>query len=219
MKNNLVIVSLMFCLVTAGIEANAADYRIGKFFFRGGIGFGGAEQIPLYMVTNKGEELKLKSSSGVNFLLGIGYNINQSLGVEIQAGAQESKISPKVSNGDGYFRSTPLLILLDYRFLRRDLYDLYLNAGMAMYFSPQLYREGPGVTNTINYDDAVGPYLSVGWNIRFIPFSMFLEIGKPLVEYNFSDGSENGVAISAPFKEWDHIDSSIIFNMGVGYQF
>lgn len=220
MKGIQFILILVFSLLAAGIEANAADPRTGKFFFRGGIGLGGVEEIPLYMTTNRNEELKLKSFSGVNFLFGAGYNINQALGVEIQTGSLESVMTPKVSNGDGYFRSTPLLILLEYRFLSRKDYDLYLEAGMARYFSPQLYRQGPGVTDTINYDDATGPYFALGWNFRFTPlWSMFFEIGQPVVEYTFSNGTENGVAIPAPFKEWESIKSGPIINMGIGFRF
>ncbi len=73
--------------------------------------------------------------------------------------------------------------------------------GAAWFFSPELHRAGPGVTDIIKYETAAGPYLAAGWDYRFDPkWTIYVELGVPIVTYKFSSGTENGVAIAAPIS-------------------
>ncbi|MDD5492823.1 MAG: outer membrane beta-barrel protein [bacterium] len=192
----------------------------GTFFIRGAIGGGGIEDIPLHMETENGTALAVNSFNGLNLGISAGYNFSPLLSAELQTGSMKMSISPKPTNGDGYFKTTPLLLLLNYKLLHRDMYDFYVAGGAAWFFSPELHREGPGVTDTIKYETAAGPYLAAGWDFRFDPkWSIYVELGVPLVTYKFSSGTENGVAIAAPFSDWDNISGGAVFYIGIGYNY
>lgn len=192
----------------------------GTFFFRGAIGGGGVEDIPLYMYTTTGSELYVKNSKGLNLAITAGYNFSPLLSAELQTGTLKAGINQEVSNGEGEFTATPLMLLLNYKLIQREWFDLYAAGGLSWFLSPELHREGLGVTDTVKYKNAVGPYLAVGFDIRFDPkWTMYFELGKPFVTYKYSSWTENGVSLTSPFSGWDNIDSAAIFYLGIGYNY
>lgn len=228
MRNLNTVICIFFLAVVFVLgQSTVGSADEGESYLKFGLGGGGIEEIPLKMWTAQGIETKISSSKALHLNLEGGYNITETLAVELGLGYHKNTMDPEVSNGDGYFKRIPLTAAVLYRFSRGDKFSMHLGGGVGLYASPELHREASsiGIDTTVKYKSAFGPHVLAGGNYTFgEKWFFFTDIKYVIgVKYKFKEITESGVTCTSDlcaFQEWRELDGSgILFNLGAGYCF
>lgn len=191
-----------------------------KFYFKGLFGYGiGFHQVYLYMWTENNDKIYVRTGGGANIQAKIGYHILPALALEAGLGYQGQTAHPTVRDGGGSFGRMPISLSVLYKFLPTPKLQVYAGTGSSVYLGPQLTREGPGLTNRVKYNTALGIHGIAG--LIFRPgktgtIKTFFEITfEAAMYYKYKSATENGIAIF-PFNPWREFKGDqIFFNFGV----
>ena len=154
MKCQLRAVALALALGAAS-AANAADESRGGFLLNMDLDYGGDDLATVSF--EDGDSQNIKAGQGVAVGLGGWIRVSQTLPLELHGALGYKYVTTAASNADITVTRTTLQLDAVYRFEN----DWYFSAGMVRHTGPKL--DGDGWFDSINFDDATGLNLELGW--------------------------------------------------------
>lgn len=142
-------------LASAGAAHAEDSARRGGFLMNFDLDYGG-DDLALISFTN-GDSQNVKAGQGVSFGLGGWYQPMESVPFELQAALGYKYVTTAATNADITVTRTTMQLNAVYRFEN----DWYVAGGLIRHMSPEL--DGDGFFEDIEFDDATGVSLEVGW--------------------------------------------------------
>ena len=139
----------------AATAAHAADDKRGGFLLNMDLDYGGDDLATVSF--EDGDSQNIKAGQGVAVGLGGWFKLSENLPLELQGTLGYKYVTTAASNADITVTRTTLQLSAVYRFVN----DWYFSAGMVRHMGPKL--DGDGWFDNINFDDATGLNLELGW--------------------------------------------------------
>ncbi len=187
-----------------------------RLFLQGALGFG-FDHVDVG-VTTGGDEVTISGGGGAGIGFGLGYGLSPDFDLDFDIGVQASTISPAVSNAEGSFTRSFLLVTLKRKIPTSESGQFKVGLGFGSYNNGKLdvdLTDAGGPHDVIEYKNALGFHVT-GEFERFIGQTTSINLGAKMyfVKYKANSWTHNGAAASV-----DNLNSNVKDFDGNGFDF
>ncbi len=169
-------------------------------------------------ITTGGDEVTISGGGGAGIGVGLGFGLSPDFDLDFDLGVQESTISPAVSNAEGSFTRSYLLVTLKRKIPTSESGQFKIGLGLGSYNNGTLdvdLGDAGGPHDIVEYKNALGFHVT-GEFERFIGQTTSINLGAKMyfVKYKAKSWTQNGVSASV-----DNLNSDVKDFNGSGFDF